>query len=93
MTLSEKLQNIKDKCNEAKKCSNTERNQHFAKELSLFESGKERTHNIFILHKALKSVPPTFVKAERSFSAAGLFITKLRSRLNDMRSFRSYFIT
>ena len=40
MTLSEKFQNIIDKCNEAKKCSNTERNQHFAKELAVFELKK-----------------------------------------------------
>ena len=31
MTLSEKLQNIIDKCNEAEKFSNTEQNQNFAK--------------------------------------------------------------
>ena len=37
MTLSEKLQNIVDKCNEAEKCSNTEPNQHFVKELAVFE--------------------------------------------------------
>ena len=35
-TLSEKLQKIMDKCNEAEKCSNTERSQHLAKELAVF---------------------------------------------------------
>ena len=30
-TLSEKLQNIVDKCNKAEKCSNAERNQRFGK--------------------------------------------------------------
>jgi len=36
-TLSEKLENIIDKCNEAEKCSNVERNQCFRKELAVFE--------------------------------------------------------
>ena len=36
MTLSEKLQNIMNKYNEAAECSNTERNQHFAKKTSGF---------------------------------------------------------
>ena len=35
-TLSYKLQNIMDKCNEAEKCSNTERNQHFTNEQAIF---------------------------------------------------------
>ena len=55
-TLSEKLQNIMDKCNEAEKCSNAERNQRFAKELAVFESTKEKTNNISKLYDALKSV-------------------------------------
>ena len=32
---------------------------------------------------AIETTPPTSVEAERSFSAAGLFITKLRTRLNN----------
>ena len=35
MNLSEKLQNIMDKFTAAKKCSNTERNQHLAKGLAI----------------------------------------------------------
>ena len=81
MTLSEKLQNIIDKCNEVAKCSNTERNKHFAEELEVFESTKERTNNISKLYEALKSVPPTSVQAEAAFSAAGLFITKLLQQI------------
>ena len=35
------------------------------------------------LFRALSSIPPTSVEAERAFSAAGLFATKLRSRFAD----------
>ena len=56
MTLSEKLQNIVDKCNKAEKCSNAERNQRSTKELAVFESTKDKTNNISKLYEALKSV-------------------------------------
>ena len=46
MTLSEKLQNIVDKCNKVENCSNAERNQRSGKELAVFESTKEKTNNI-----------------------------------------------
>ena len=67
MTLSEKLQNIVDKNNEAEKCSNTERSQYFAKEQTVFESTKERTNNISKLYEGLKLVSPTSVEAEKAF--------------------------
>ena len=40
-----------DKCNEAEKCSNGERNQRFANELAVFESTKEKTNNISKLYE------------------------------------------
>ena len=83
MTLSEKLQSIMNKCNEDEKCSNAERNQHFSKELAVFESTKARTNNISKLYVAMKSLTPTSIIVETAFSAPSLFITKLRSRLND----------
>ena len=49
---------------------------NFTKELSLFELNIERTSNVSKVHEALKTVVPTSVEAERTFSAAGLFITK-----------------
>ena len=63
-----------------------------------FESTKERTNNISKLYEALKLVPLKSVEAERDFSAAGLFITKHSSRLNDKRInalclLRSHFMT
>ena len=33
--------------------------------------------------RAIETIPPTSVEAERAFSAAGLFITKLGTRLNN----------
>ena len=56
ITLSDKLQNFIDKCNEAENCSNTERNQHFVKEPMVFESSKGRTNNISKHYETLKSV-------------------------------------
>ena len=53
----------------------------FNKELSLFEINLERTPNVVKLHKSMQSIVPTSVEAARTFSAAGLFVTKLRSRL------------
>ncbi|GBM54338.1 hypothetical protein AVEN_259201-1 [Araneus ventricosus] len=53
------------------------------KVLQLFGSKENRLSNIIKLAEALKTIPPTSTEAERTFSAAGLFITKLRTRLND----------
>ena len=53
------------------------------KEMSVFELTKTRTKNLDILFNVLKGICVTSVKAERSFSASGLFVTKLRICLND----------
>ena len=55
------------------------------KEFKIFEStgGKERPKYLQYLHDALTAIPPTSVEPERSFSATGLFSTKLRSSLGD----------
>ncbi|GFU76837.1 histone-lysine N-methyltransferase SETMAR [Trichonephila clavipes] len=51
--------------------------------MQLFNSTENPSPNIIKLCDALKTMPPTSVEAERAFSAAGLFVTKLRTRLSD----------
>ena len=59
------------------------RGKHLARELDVFEATGQRTTNITLLFNALKTIPPTSVESERAFSAAGLFVNKLRTRLSD----------
>ena len=61
----------------------TEVQDTFSREIGLFRAGKKQTTQLQLLHKALQTVPPTSVEAERVFSAGGLFLTKLRSRMSD----------
>ena len=57
----------------------------FTKEISLFMTGgaEKKTQALKELSRSLLTVPPTSVEAERTFSASGLFLTKLRCRLSD----------
>ena len=55
----------------------------FSKEIQLFISGGKKTPALDSLSKSLLVIPPTSVEAERVFSAAGLFVTKLRCNLSD----------
>ncbi|GFT97963.1 uncharacterized protein TNCV_2168501 [Trichonephila clavipes] len=52
-------------------------------EIQLFDSTENPSLNIIILCEVVKTIPPTSVEAERVFSAARLFVTKLRTRLSD----------
>ena len=52
-----------------------------SKSLSYNSTG-ERTPRLKKVMDALETIPPTSVESERAFSAAGLFITKLRTRLS-----------
>ena len=53
------------------------------REIEFFRSTGTKGKLLTALHKALLSIPPSSVEAERAFSAAGLFLTKLRTRLTD----------
>ena len=53
------------------------------KELAVCEISGERPSNLSRLYSALLTIGPTSTEAERCFSACGLFITNLRTRLND----------
>jgi hypothetical protein len=44
-------------------------------------NGKENADFLEKMFKAMKTIPPTSIEAERVFSTAGIFITKLRNRL------------
>ena len=59
------------------------KDKHLAKEFDLYDATGQRTTDIDILLYALKSIPPMSVESERSFSASGLFVTKLQTRLSD----------
>ena len=52
------------------------------KEMALFEATGNKSKYLNLVDQALRTIPPTSVEAERAFSAAGLFITKLRILLN-----------
>ena len=59
------------------------KDKHLSKEFDIFDATGQRTTNIDLLLDALKSILPMSVESERSFSAAGLFVTKLRTRLSN----------
>ena len=51
--------------------------------MALFEATGKKSKNISSIEEVLNTIPPTSVKAERAFSAAGLFVTKFRSHLSE----------
>lgn len=51
------------------------------KELKMMEGNGKRTPNLEKLYKALITIKPTSVDCERTFSIAGNFCTKIRSKL------------
>ncbi|GFW61209.1 DUF1758 domain-containing protein [Trichonephila clavipes] len=86
LTLDEKLEKAIYSKTKVLYCStkkSTSFNKIMKQEMQLFDSTENPSPNIIKLCDALKTIPPTSVEAERAFSAAGFFVTKLRTRLND----------
>ena len=52
-------------------------------EFDVLEPQKKRAPNLEMLYQALLTIKPSSVKAERQFSTAGNFATKIPSRLSD----------
>ena len=53
------------------------------RELAVLESTGDRPGCLEKVYQALLTLPPSSTEAERSFSSAGLFVTKMRSSLGD----------
>ena len=53
------------------------------REFAILENTGERPNCLEKVFSAVSTMAPTSVEAERAFSAAGLFITKIRARLGD----------
>ena len=51
--------------------------------MALFRKTGTRLKHLTLLLDALDLISPTSDESERAFSSAGLFITKIRSRLSD----------
>ena len=56
---------------------------HIKKEMTFYKATRECPKILKIIKSCLNSLPPSSVEAERCFSAAGLFISKLRSSLSN----------
>ncbi|GBM76374.1 hypothetical protein AVEN_165976-1 [Araneus ventricosus] len=84
--LYEKLQKAIHSKTKVLRCSTSKRSilsKIVQQEFQLLDATENRSSNIIKLCEALKTIPPTSTDDERAFSVAGLFITKLRTRLRD----------
>ena len=53
------------------------------REMDVFEATGERPARLNKIYRAMTTLPASSVEAERTFSAAGLFLPKIRSSLSD----------
>jgi hypothetical protein len=97
LSMAERLQRALSECNEpSAPPRETNIENIIGRELDFLRATGQRGKILDLVYKALMSIPPTSVEAERAFSASGLFLTKLRSRLADktlakMTMLRYYF--
>ena len=52
-------------------------------EFQAYKGVNELPPMLRLLDKAVQTIQPTSVEAERAFSTAGLFLTKIRTRMGD----------
>ena len=52
-------------------------------EFQAYKGANELPPMLRLLDKAVQTIQPTSVEAERAFSTAGLFLTKIRTRMGD----------
>ncbi|KRZ75212.1 hypothetical protein T10_9929, partial [Trichinella papuae] len=71
------------KCDLIDSCPGKDIMKIIKNEMAVFEAIGQLPKTLQMLYDALITVPSTSWEAERSFSAAGLFVTKLRSSLKD----------
>ncbi|XP_065682373.1 zinc finger BED domain-containing protein 3-like [Hydra vulgaris] len=57
--------------------------KNLTKEIKLFEATGKRSESLERIYSTLMTIKPTSIESERAFSAAGLFMGKIRSRLSD----------
>ena len=69
-------------CNSSYRCS-SDVIAEIKRQFTSFDASGKLPPDLENILLALKSIPPTSVEAERAFSAAGLFMTKLRTRMDD----------
>ena len=84
LTIAERLTDVLKKCHHLSNSPADDNGKVAIKrEMAFHQSTGQRGKLLESLYKALMTIPPTTIDAERAFSASGLFMTRLRSRLCD----------